>query len=79
MHLFSSATARIADMLARDDSRVTLQTVSAVLVAHGAMHLLPFDTTTWAMFSALFVVQANHNCSPFIALLRCFNPQLSHV
>ena len=46
MHLFSSAAARIADTLARDDSRVTLQTVSAVLVAYGAMHLLPFDTTT---------------------------------
>lgn len=60
----------VTHALQRDDVRTTMQTVSAVLLAYGIMQLLPMDTASWAVFSALFVVQSNIGGTIDLALWR---------
>ena len=51
--------ARAKRLLQQDDIRTTLQTAVAVLIAYCIMALTGLDSPSWAVFSALFVVQAN--------------------
>lgn len=61
---------RLVQFLQRDEIRTTTQTVVAVLLSFAAMELLPLDTLSWAVFSALFVVQANIGGTIGLALWR---------
>ncbi|MDS1139717.1 FUSC family protein [Pusillimonas sp. SM2304] len=70
MTVLSLLPSRAVRFLEHDDVRTTVQTVSAVLMAYGAMHLLPLETASWAVFSALFVVQANIGGTIDLALWR---------
>lgn len=51
--------ARAKRLVQTDELRTTLQTAAAVLIAYGIMEVTGTADPSWAVFSALFVVQAN--------------------
>lgn len=66
----SNLRKRLAALLARDEVRVPLQTTGAVLLAFGAGSFLGAENMSWAVFSALFVVQASVGGTVSSALYR---------
>lgn len=55
----SQLLARAKQLLQTDEIRTTLQTAAAVVMAYSIMMAVGWEEPSWAVFSALFVVQAN--------------------
>ncbi len=70
MQLLSRFPGGTAAFLQWSELRTTIQTVVAVLLSFFLMQLLPLQTVTWAVFSALFVVQASVGGTVGTALRR---------
>jgi len=70
MRLLSLVPPHARSLYRRDELRTTVQTVVAVVLSFFIMQLLPLETVTWAVFSALFVIQASVGGTVGTALWR---------
>lgn len=61
---------RLRSTVQGDQMRTAFQTVTAVTLSYVVMRILPLDTVSWAVFSALFVVQANIGGTVGVAIWR---------
>lgn len=76
---FFPGSEKISQILQRDDVRTSIQTVAAVLIAYGSIRLLAVGSTSWAVFSALFVVQSNVGETVGLAIWRVLGAALGAI